>query len=49
VEVLGYYARLGWREFGGKLLVRQCGSATEFTVNPMIFSEIVLASHGKSG
>jgi RimJ/RimL family protein N-acetyltransferase len=32
-RLLGYYARLGWREFRGRLLVRQCGSACEFTLN----------------
>jgi hypothetical protein len=29
--LLGYYARLGWREFGGRLLVRQGGAVCEFT------------------
>jgi RimJ/RimL family protein N-acetyltransferase/predicted N-acetyltransferase YhbS len=32
-DVLGYYARLGWREFGGRLLVRQHGAAAEFTLS----------------
>jgi hypothetical protein len=31
-RLLGYYARLGWREFHGRLLVRQHGSACEFTL-----------------
>jgi ribosomal protein S18 acetylase RimI-like enzyme len=32
-QLLGYYARLGWREFGGRLLVRQHGAACEFTLD----------------
>jgi GNAT superfamily N-acetyltransferase len=32
-HLLGYYARLGWREFAGRLLVRQRGEASEFTFN----------------
>lgn len=31
--LLGYYARLGWREFGGRLMVRQRGAAAEFTLD----------------
>lgn len=29
----GYYARLGWRQFAGRLLVRQHGAEVEFTLN----------------
>jgi RimJ/RimL family protein N-acetyltransferase len=32
-RLLGYYARLGWREFCGRLLIRQYGAASEFTLN----------------
>ena len=32
-SLIGYYARLGWREFGGRLLVRQRGAVAEFTLN----------------
>jgi RimJ/RimL family protein N-acetyltransferase len=31
--LLGYYARLGWQEFGGGLRVTQFGAATDFTLN----------------
>jgi GNAT superfamily N-acetyltransferase len=38
-QLLGYYARLGWQEFGGRLLVRQHGVSSEFTFNRvMIYS-----------
>jgi predicted N-acetyltransferase YhbS len=32
-RLLGYYARLGWREFGGQLLVRQLGAVAEYTLS----------------
>lgn len=32
-RLVGYYARLGWREFAGRLMVRQRGVAAEFTLN----------------
>ena len=32
-DLLAYYARLGWREFGGRLLVRQHGAVEDFTFN----------------
>lgn len=32
-ELVGFYARLGWREFGGQLLVRQRRLTTEFTLD----------------
>ncbi len=32
-HLMGYYGRLGWREFDGRLLVRQHGAAAEFTFN----------------
>jgi hypothetical protein len=31
--LLEYYARLGWREFTGRLIVRQRGTAVDFTFN----------------
>ena len=31
--LVGYYARLGWVPFGGRLVVRQRGAAAEFTLN----------------
>jgi RimJ/RimL family protein N-acetyltransferase len=30
-QLLGYYARLGWREFSGRLLIRQHGAVRDFT------------------
>jgi aminoglycoside 2'-N-acetyltransferase I len=32
-RLIGYYERLGWREFAGRLLVRQRGVVVEFTFN----------------
>jgi aminoglycoside 2'-N-acetyltransferase I len=32
-QLTGYYGRLGWNEFGGRLLVRQRGVPVEFTFN----------------
>ena len=32
-DLLPYYARLGWREFGGQLWVSQHGELAEFTFN----------------
>jgi aminoglycoside 2'-N-acetyltransferase I len=32
-RLLAYYGRLGWREFTGRLLVRQRGATVEFTFN----------------
>ncbi len=32
-HLIGHYSRLGWREFAGRLLVRQYGEAVEFTFN----------------
>jgi aminoglycoside 2'-N-acetyltransferase I len=32
-HLLAHYARLGWREFAGRLLVRQRGATVEFTFN----------------
>jgi len=32
-NLVPYYARLGWQEFGGQLLVRQRGERVEFTFN----------------
>ncbi|MBN9516934.1 GNAT family N-acetyltransferase [bacterium] len=32
-ELVAYYERLGWREFAGRLIVRQRGEATDFTLN----------------
>jgi len=32
-HLTGYYGRLGWQEFGGRLLVRQRGVPVEFTLN----------------
>jgi aminoglycoside 2'-N-acetyltransferase I len=31
--LVGYYTARGWREFAGRLLVRQGGAAVEFTLN----------------
>jgi RimJ/RimL family protein N-acetyltransferase len=32
-HLLGYYARLGWKKFGGRLWIRQQGVSSEFTLN----------------
>jgi hypothetical protein len=32
-HLLDYYGKLGWREFDGRLLIRQHGAAAEFTFN----------------
>ena len=32
-HLLGYYGRLGWQEFSGRLLVTQRGEPSEFTFN----------------
>lgn len=32
-RLIGYYSRLGWQEFGGRLMVRQHGIPAEFTLN----------------
>jgi aminoglycoside 2'-N-acetyltransferase I len=32
-HLIGYYGRLGWQEFGGRLLVTQRGVPVEFTLN----------------
>ncbi len=32
-HLIPYYARLGWREFSGQLMVRQHGEPAEFTFN----------------
>ncbi len=32
-ELVAYYERLGWRPFAGRLVVRQRGEATDFTLN----------------
>ena len=41
--LLGYYARLGWREFGGRLLVRQHGEPAEFTFNRAMVHDVAAA------
>lgn len=35
-HLMEYYASLGWREFAGKLLVRQHGAEVEFTFIPVM-------------
>jgi GNAT superfamily N-acetyltransferase len=32
-HLMGYYGRLGWQEYSGRLLVRQYGEQAEFTFN----------------
>jgi hypothetical protein len=32
-ELLAYYSRLGWQEFHGRLVCRQHGAVSEFTLN----------------
>ena len=35
-SLLGYYTRLGWREFGGTLLTKQHDNTVEFTFKTII-------------
>jgi aminoglycoside 2'-N-acetyltransferase I len=35
-HLLAYYTRLGWRQFGGRLIVRQWGESEEFTFNQVM-------------
>ena len=39
-ELAGYYGRLGWREFAGRLLVTQRGVPTEFVFNRVMVCEV---------
>ena len=39
-ELLGYYARLGWKEFAGRLLVRQHGEPADFTFNRVMVHDV---------
>jgi RimJ/RimL family protein N-acetyltransferase len=39
-HLVGYYARLGWREFTGRLLVRQRGTAAEVTLNRVMTLDV---------
>ncbi len=34
--LVGYYARLGWTPFGGRLVVRQRGVIAEYTLGPVM-------------
>ena len=43
-ELLDYYARLGWQEFAGKLLVRQRGAVAEFTFNRVMTHPVQAAA-----
>ena len=39
-SLLGYYARLGWREFGGTLLTKQHQDTVEFTFNRVMVTDV---------
>ena len=39
-SLLGYYTRLGWREFGGTLLTKQHDKTVEFTFNRVMVVDI---------
>jgi hypothetical protein len=39
-HLLGYYARLGWQEFGGRMLIRQHGAVVEFTFNRIMTCDV---------
>jgi len=38
--LLGYYARMGWKEFAGRLLVRQHGEPADFTFNRVMVHDV---------
>jgi len=42
-HMIAYYSRLGWREFGGRLLVRSFGLTAEFAVARVMTRDIGLA------
>ena len=42
-HLIGYYSRLGWREFGGRLLVGQHGAVMEFTFNRVMTCDVRIA------
>lgn len=39
-ELVGYYEKLGWRLFGGEVLVRQFGETEPFTYNRVMVGDI---------
>jgi hypothetical protein len=39
-QLIGYYALLGWQEFGGRLLVTQHGTVADFTFNQVMVQEV---------
>ena len=41
--LLGYYARLGWKEFAGRLVVRQHGEPADFTFNRVMVHDVEAA------
>ena len=41
-HLIDYYARLGWVEFAGRLVVRQRGANTEFTFNRVMTLSIAI-------
>ena len=43
-RLLEYYRRLGWQEFGGRLVVRQHGAEADFTFNRVMVCGV--RSHG---
>jgi aminoglycoside 2'-N-acetyltransferase I len=45
-HLLAYYARLGWRQYAGRLFVRQWGEPEEFTFNKVMIYPIRFAPEG---
>ncbi len=39
-RLIGYYSRLGWKEFGGRLLTTQKGETEEFTFNRVMVHDV---------
>jgi aminoglycoside 2'-N-acetyltransferase I len=43
-HLIGYYARLGWQEFAGRLLVTQRGEPADFTFNRVLVQGVESAA-----
>ena len=39
-SLIGYYSRLGWKEFGGRLLTTQNGATVDFTFNRVMVLDV---------
>lgn len=40
-KLIDYYGKLGWREFAGRLMVRQRGELAEFTFNRVLVRDVL--------